>query len=309
MLNLDLLKVFISVAENSGFTRAAGELHRTQSAISMQIKRLEEILGVPVFQRNAKSIVLSPEGKIFIEYARRILRLVDEAMSAVNSRARTRTLRVGCIEDYAARILPGILAEFWTDNPEVHIELSTGETDQILARLGIDFDLAIAMHPADSGEGRVVYRDAMVWATSPTLSPHEHVPLPVALRPEGCLERQWATVALDSANRPWRCAYVSAGIGTLQTAVGAGLAIGMFKASTVPSNLRLLSKDQGFPELPQVDIALHIAPSAKLDGPLEKLVDKISNYLAKRATMPTATGAATAKPTVKKRSNRTRASL
>lgn len=279
MLNLDLLKVFISVAENSGFTRAANELHRTQSAISMQIKRLEEILGVPVFQRDAKSVVLSAEGKIFIEYARRILRLVDEAVSAVNAKSRTSIVRIGCIEDYAARILPGILADFWTDNPQVHIEVSTGETEQLLTRLGTDFDLVVAMHPVGSGEGRFVFRDSLVWATSAAQSPHQHVPLPVALRPDGCLERQWATIALDTAGRPWRCAYVSAGIGTLQTAVDAGLAIGVFKASTVPASMRRLVADDGFPELPLVDITLHIASDAESQTAVTALADKITERL------------------------------
>lgn len=258
MLNLDLLRVFIAVAECGGFTRAASILHRSQSAVSMQIKRLEEILGVPVFERQATAIKLNKEGEIFIGYARRILRLVDESISKVNAQKQVRSVRLGCIEDYAARIMPRVLANFWSKHPEIHIEVSTGESSQLLARLGSDYDVVLAMHPASSDEGRFVCTDQLVWAASATHSPQEVDPLPVALRPEGWPEREWAMLALDSAGRAWRCAYVSGGIGTLQTAVEEGLAVGVFKEATIDGNLRRLGAAEGFPQLPQVEIALHI---------------------------------------------------
>jgi DNA-binding transcriptional LysR family regulator len=281
MLNLDLLRVFIAVAESGGFTRAASVLHRSQSAVSMQIKRLEEILSVPVFARNATSIQLTAEGEIFIAYARRILRLVDESISKVNTKKLVTSIRLGCIEDYAARCLPRILAEFWSEHPEIHIEVSTGETPQLLARLGSDHDVVLAMHPAGSGEGRFVCLDALSWVVSPTQSPHETEPIPVALRPEGCLEREWAILALDSAGRPWRCAYVSAGIGTLQTAVEQGLAVGVFKESTIARDLHRLGTAEGFPLLPDVEIALHIASDSISVLAVNLLVEKLARGLRK----------------------------
>ena len=283
MLNLDLLRVFISVAENSSFTRAASELNRSQSAISMQIKRLEEILGVPVFQRTGKNIVLSDEGTALMSYARRILRLVDEAFATVSKKGSVRSLRLGCIEDYAARILPKVLVDFWTEHPDVHIEVDTGESTQLLKRLGDDFEMVVAMHPLDSGEGRLLRTDPLIWATSAVQSPHELVPLPVALRPEGWLERDWATAALDGAGRPWRCAYVSAATGSLQRAVEEGLAIGVFKESTITGRLRPLTPAEGFPELPSVDITLHVA-SDSVERPAVKLLsDALSSSLKPRS--------------------------
>lgn len=275
MLNLDLLRVFIAVAESGGFTRAASVLHRSQSAVSMQIKRLEEILGVPVFERQSTSIKLNAEGEIFIGYARRILRLVDESISAVNAKQQVSTVRLGCIEDYAARVLPGVLAEFWAEHPEVHIEVSTGEAGQLLARLGSEYDVVLAMHPAGSNEGRFVRRDALVWVGSGTHRPYETEPLPVALRPEGWMEREWAAMALDNAGLAWRCAYVSAGIGTLQTAVEQGLAVGVFKQPTVSGGLRVLGTAEGLPPLPDVEIALHIAGDGIASQVVALLVDKI----------------------------------
>jgi DNA-binding transcriptional LysR family regulator len=276
MLNLDLLRVFIAVAESGGVTRSAGILHRSQSAVSMQIKRLEEILGVSVFDRTGTSVRLNEEGRIFIGYARRILRLVDEGMSKIKSKEHVTTIRLGCIEDYAVRILPRILAGFWQQHPNVHIEVSAGETPELLARLGSEYDLVLAMHLAGNTEGRVIHRESLVWGTSHTRSPHELTPMPVALRPDGCAEREWAVVTLEASGRPWRCSYVSSAIGTLQTAVEQGLAVGVFKESTIADEFRRLGPDDGFPELPEVEIRLHVAAESDSLSAVSLLVDSLA---------------------------------
>jgi DNA-binding transcriptional LysR family regulator len=296
MLNLDLLRVFISVAENSSFTRAASELNRSQSAISMQIKRLEEIVGAPVLQRSGKAVILSREGTVLLDYAHRILRLVDEALSTLSKKGSVQTVRVGCIEDYAARILPSVLFGFWSRHPQVHIEVDTGESAQLLKRLGEDYALVIAMHPAGSGEGELLRTEPLIWATSATQSPHELNPLPVALRPDGAPEREWGTAALDAAGRPWRCAYVSGAIGSLQCAVEEGLAVGMFKESTLTGRMRRLTAADGFPELPRVDIALHVAASHPQRHEVKLLLDELFNSLRPpdRATDDTARSVHTA---------------
>lgn len=277
--NLELLRVFISVAENAGFTRAAGELHRSQSAISMQIKRLEESVGAAVFDRNSKTITLSREGKILLDYAHRILRLVDEAVGAVGKETSIRTVRLGCIEDYAAKLLPKILAGFWAEHPQVQIEVDTGESSDLLKRVGEKYDLVVAMTPAGSGENNVIRSEPLIWATSILQSPHEHVPLPVAMRPAGSLEHQWAAAALDGAGRPWRCAYVSAAVGTLQRAVEEGLAVGVFKASTMTRRLRRLTPEEGFPELPSIDISLHLSDEASAQPMAKLLADCLAKNL------------------------------
>lgn len=279
MLNLDLLQVFIAVAENSSFTRAASELNRSQSAISMQIKRLEDELGVAVFERAGKNIVLSPEGTVLLGYARRMLKLVDEALEKVTKKRSARNVRLGCIEDYAARILPKVLFDFWKHYPEVHIEVDTGESCDLLRKLGDEYDMVLAMHPALSNEGRLLRTDPLVWATSALHSAHEISPLPVALRPDGCRESEWATAALDGARRPWRCAYVSAGIGTLQRAVEEGLAVGVFKESTLTGQLRKLTVTEGFPELPELDICLHVAASSESKREVSLLSDALYRSL------------------------------
>jgi DNA-binding transcriptional LysR family regulator len=283
MLNLDLLVVFIAVAENSSFTRAGNELNRSQSAISMQIMRLEESLGVSVFERSGKTLELTPQGIVLLGYARRILALVNEATTSVTRKSHGQTVRLGCIEDYAARILPRVLVDFWATNPDVHIEVETGETAELLRKLGEEYDLVLGMHRDASGEGIFLRSESLVWATSAVHSPHDIEPLPVALRPSGCLEHEWATAALDAARRPWRCAYTSAAVGTLQRAVEEGLAIGMFKESMLTGRLRRLTSADGFPELPRIDIALHVASGVESKPAVTLLLEELSRSLAPRA--------------------------
>ncbi|ABE36836.1 bacterial regulatory helix-turn-helix, lysR family protein [Paraburkholderia xenovorans LB400] len=279
MLHLNLLQVFISVAENSSFTLAGSEMHRTQSAISMKIKRLEEILGVPVFERSGKSIELTKEGAIFLTHSRRILQLVDEAMSAVGAVRKSNVVRLGCVEDYAVRTIPKILVDFWVEHPDVHIEMGTGDSASLLDRLGDDFDVVLAEHPLNSGEGEVVCTDSLVWGASANHSPHLQEPIPVAFRSQGALERQWACSALNAAGRPWRLACLSAGIGTLQTAVDAGLAVGVFKASTLAGALNRLTPADNFPQLPDVEMALHVMNDGFSQPSIMQLVKKLRESL------------------------------
>jgi DNA-binding transcriptional LysR family regulator len=281
MLSIGLLRIFVSVAENSSFTRAAGEMYRSQSAISMQIKRLEDIVGAQVFARSGKSVELTPEGQIFLDYARRIIRLTDEALSAVHMKGHGKLVRLGCIEDYAGRVIPPIMARFWKEQPDVQIEVRTGETAQLLDRLDVDYDLVIAAHPAGSNEGRTICSDRLVWAIAPDHAPHKQVPIPVAVRSEAELDRQWSAAVLDAAGLSWRHTYLPSGIGTLQAAVEDGLAVGVFKLATVPDNLRILREEDGFPELPHIDIALHLAPGAAARSEVQQLGDAISRSLAR----------------------------
>lgn len=286
MWNLSLLQIFISVAENASFTRAASEVYRSQSAVSMQIKKLEEIVGAPLFTRNSKEIELSAEGRVFLEYAHRILKLVDEGLSAVRVRGRGEAVRIGCIEDYAARLLPAILASFWKDHPDVQIEVRAGETGDLMQGLGTAFDLVIASYPEGRNDADVIGTDKLVWATSVLASPHDDNRIPVAFRVEALLDREWASSALDSVDRPWRCTYLASGIGTLETAVRAGLAVGVFKISTVPDGVRILTAEDGFPDLPSVDIALHKSIQSTSRSVIVELASTLSTEIGKAITQP-----------------------
>lgn len=274
MLDPVLLQAFVAVADCGGFTRAAMVLNRTQSAVSMQIKRLEELVGFAVFVRQGKQIHLSGEGEALIGYARRLLSLNDEAMQAVSPKRHEGPVRFGCIDAYAARVLPHILATFARLNPNVQILVKTGSSSYLLEHLRTDYDLVLAMQPAGTCRGEVLRREPAVWVHSRRDAATKMTPIPLALRPEGCLLRRMATMALDQAGRAWRCAYLSPNVAAVEAAVEEGLAVSVFNLGSLSPRLQPLSKELGFPPLGEIEIALHLAP-----GGLPKSAPELAEHI------------------------------
>lgn len=268
VLEPDLLKAFVAVADYRSFTRAAAVLNRTQSAVSMQIRRLEDRLEVELFYRTRVNVDLSPAGESLLSYARRILTLGDEAVGRLRDHKVEGIVRLGVMDDYGTFVLPPLLASFVAGYPLIHIEMETGLTAFMPDRLGEAFDLAIVMHPEGRGDGHFLRREQAVWASSPHQAVEDFNPLPVALYPQGCLFRKWALAALDSAKRPWRLAFVSQSQTAVESIVAQGLAVTVVKAGTFPKRLRPLSQKDGMPPLPAADIHLHramnLSPAAAL---------------------------------------------
>jgi DNA-binding transcriptional LysR family regulator len=264
VLDPDLLRAFVAVADQRSFTRAAAMLNRTQSAVSMQIRRLEERLQVALFHRTKAHVEVSAAGEGLLGYARRILALNDEAVGRLVERKVAGVVRLGVMDDYGQSLLPPILAGFAADYPAIDIEMETGLTATMPARLGDTFDLVIAMHPAGLGGGEFLRREQAVWATCAHRAIEQLDPLPVALAPPDCLFRKWAMAALDAANRPWRLSFVSHSSAVVEAIVSQGLAVTVVKAGTFPATLRPLSARDGMPPLPAADIRLHqvMSPSA-----------------------------------------------
>lgn len=258
-LDPELLKAFVAVADHRSFTRAATALNRTQSAVSMQIKRLEERLGTELFHRTKVNVELSLAGEGLLGYARRILLLNDEAVGHLQQHKVEGRVRLGVMDDYGSFVVPPVLASFVAAYPRIHIEMETGLTARMPERLGEDFDLVIAMHPEGQGGGELLRREQAVWATAVSHSVESQDPLPVALYPQGCLFRQWATEALDASGRPWRLAFVSHSLAAVESIAAQGLAVTVVKSGTFPPRLRALSERDGMPRLPGADIRLHRA--------------------------------------------------
>lgn len=278
-IDTELLRAFLGVAEHGGFTRAAAALNRTQSAVSVQVQKLETRLGRMLFARTARNVRLTPDGEIFCGYARRMLALADEAASAFARTPLGGTVRLGVMDDYATRILPPLLWRFQRLAEGVRLEVVTGLTGTMLPRLGRDLDLVLAMHPAGSASGRVLRPEAATWIGPADRRPETAAVLPVALYPVGCLFRAWAVAALDGAGRPWRLVYESASLGAVEAAVAAGLAIGVGKAGTAAPELRRLGSEQGLPDLPVAEIALHRA-RGRLGPPALRLAEFLEEALA-----------------------------
>ncbi|MBV8652237.1 MAG: LysR family transcriptional regulator [Alphaproteobacteria bacterium] len=263
-LDAELLRAFVAVVDHRGFTSAARSLNRTQSAVSMQIKRLEAATAAPLFERAGRAVRLTRSGEALLGYARRILDLNDEALRRIDGARLAGTVRLGVIDDYACFVLPAVLARFAEQHPDVYVEVHTGLTDHLLAQLGDRLDLVLGMQPAGLGRGEVLRRDPPVWAGPKGQATHRRDPLPLALYPQGCLFRDWALRALDAAGRRWRLAYMSPSRAAVEAAAAAGLAVTVVKASLLPAGLRRLGAADGFPPLPEAEITLHRAPGHPL---------------------------------------------
>jgi DNA-binding transcriptional LysR family regulator len=257
ILDLALLQAFVAVAEQRSFTRAAAGLHRTQSAISMQVQRLEARVGTQLLRRTKAKVELTPAGERLLDDAAHMLALHDAALRRVRSDRLEGRVRIGVMQDYGSHVLPALLAGFMASHPSIEVEMETGLTARMSARLDHDLDLAIVMHLQGEGDGELLWRERAVWAAPSKAKVERADHLPVALYPEGCLFRQWAIDALDAARRPWRLAFVSESHSAVEAIVAQGLAITVVKHRTFPRHLRRLSEEEGLPALPRADIRLH----------------------------------------------------
>lgn len=277
-LDPELLQAFLAVADHRSFTRAAISLNRTQSAVSMQVKRLEGQLHAELFHRTKATVGISVAGERLLGYARRILSLNEEAVGRVREHRVEGRVRLGVMDDYGTLLLPPLLASFIAIYPLIDVEMETGLTSAMTNRLGKTYDIVIAMHPEGHSEGELLRREQAVWATSAEHRVEVSNPLPVALYPQGCLFRSWATQALDKANRTWRLAFVSHSLSAVEAIAAQGLAVTVVKSGTFPSKLRRLSERDGLPPLPRAEIRLHRAPKLSLAAKL--LADDLAVSLA-----------------------------
>jgi DNA-binding transcriptional LysR family regulator len=254
-LDVDLLKTFLAIADTGNFTRAAEQVHKTQSAVSMQMKRLEELLGRPLFARDGRASRFTVDGERLVEYARRIVAINDEAVSAFTKPELTGRVRFGTPDDYADRFLPEILARFSRTHPQVTVDVECLNSSVLLERVKRgEIDLALATCGCDVTSSEIVRSEPLVWVTSTKHSVHLLELLPIAM-PE-CEWRRMAVESLETANRKYRIAYSSSNSNALNAAVMAGLAVGAVPELCLRPGMRLLTERDGFPKIGAFDIGL-----------------------------------------------------
>lgn len=259
----ELLRTFVAAADSGSFTGAARLVHRTQSAVSMQVKRLEEDLGRELFARGARGVALTPDGETLYRFARRILRLYDEAAASLAAPELTGVVRFGAPEDYAASHLPGILARFASVYPLVRVDVFCDATEHLLARLADGtLDLCLATSADGLDGGRPVLDMPLRWLGPEHGMPGEGGPLPVAVFHEGCVYRHSALEALERRGIAYRVAYVSPGVGGVLAAVRAGLAVAPMAEGVEAAGCRVIGAAQGLPALPSVRVTLHLRAGA-----------------------------------------------
>ncbi|MBA2778472.1 LysR substrate-binding domain-containing protein [Billgrantia kenyensis] len=273
----ELLRTFVAIVDHGGFTRAAQAVNRTQSAVSMQIKRLEEdVIQRPLFERQGRQMHLTSEGTTLLGYARRILALQGEALNMLREPDMVGRVRIGVPDDFVMRFLPGILKSFSQSWPLVDVEVQCAPSSELLGRQQGSLDLSIVTREVGQEIGTILRREETVWVVAESHPVHRQSPLPLALFEEPCFCRRHACNALTRAGRQYRIAYSSPSLATLQAVVGAGLAVSALMKSLVTPGMRVLDEADGLPPLPDGSIVLLRSPEATspaVDGLAQHIVE------------------------------------
>ena len=247
-LESDLLRIFVAVAQTGNVTHAGERLGRTQSAVSMQVRKLEDSVGVTLFERGPRGVSLTVEGKRLLPYAKRIVGLVDETTAAMRTLPLDGPVRVGIPEEYNQTVLPNALAAFAETHPGAEVTVFCGYTAQQMEALETDeLDLAVIFEWDGGISGELLAIDPTVWVASITHNLHLERPVPVAFYRRSVWCREFAQRSLERHAIPYRVAYTSDTSGGLRSAVASGLAIAPLARSNIPPGARELTLAEGFP--------------------------------------------------------------
>lgn len=250
------LKSFVAIAETGSFGQAAATVNRTQSALSLQIKKLEKQLGCTLFDRSGRKVVPTPQGEIFLGYARRIIQLQWEAYSRLREPAMEGEIRFGTPEDFATHYLPEVLASFRQHHPHVQLKVVCDMTLNLMDGFHRgDYDLVLAKRDPQRVEGGTkVWREPLVWAAAADYRPEESLSL--VLSPQPCIYRARAVVALNRAKRTWHISYTSPSLAGTLAAVKAGLGVTVLPANMLPEGVPAVRAEFRLPKLADAEIVL-----------------------------------------------------
>ncbi|MGC3964190.1 MAG: LysR substrate-binding domain-containing protein [Rhodocyclaceae bacterium] len=253
--DLDVLRGFVAGVEMGSFAQAADRLGRSTSALSAQLKKLEEQAGTPIVRKAGRGLALTPTGEILLSYARRLLALNDEAASAVRGAGLDGVVRLGMQEDFGEGLLTDVLGSFARAHPHVRIEARVARSVDLIAQVQRnELDLTLAW---DTGQvpayAEPVARLPMRWiGPAQGAVTDDDTPLPLVAFDAPCVMRTAAIAALDEAGRRWRAAFTSPSLAGVWAAVGAGLGLTVRTPVGLPAQLRVI--DSGLPPLPEIDV-------------------------------------------------------
>lgn len=281
-LDSDLLRTFLAVAESGNFTRAAEGVGRTQSAISMQIKRLEEIVGDVLFERGARGVTLTELGTELVGNARRIVALLDETASSMRAAPLGGPVRIGIPEEYGQPVLSRALGAFAKRHSQVEVTVRFGYSVTQLAALAAgELDLAVVFEWQLPSGAEVLMNDPTVWVTSVHHQLHLDRPLPIAMYTRHGWSREYALRSLEQRGIDYRFAYTSDTTNGLTLAVTAGLAVAPMARSNIPVDCRELTDAEGFGQIDTTRVVMHRNPRANSEA-VDAMADAIRDAFHQR---------------------------
>lgn len=276
-----LLRTFQVVAQEASFTRAAGRLNLTQSAVSAHIRRLEEQAGKTLFLRNTRSVALTRDGEVLLGYALAILRLNESAQLKLSGAPNGVHVRIGASDDFMSAWLPDVLRRFEQERPGLTVEVRVANTGLLLAGMEAgELDVIVGSRCHGDQTGQLLWREPLVWAYAKGTAPDNLAPLPLALFPEPCPYREAALAALAAAGRESRIAVVSPSVAGLRAAAAAALAVTPLNRSLLIPQLSALTGESNMPELPEVEFMVFSRPHG---GPSE--ISDLANEIVEAARL------------------------
>ncbi len=282
--NLDLtaLHSFVTVAETGGVTKAAHQLHLTQSAVSMQLKRLEESLDQPLLDRSGRGVALTNQGEQLLSYGRRMLALNDEVMARMTDDVYEGEIRFGVPADIVYPNIPQILQRFDRAYPRVRVNLYSSYTRKLKAMIDSgDLDLILTTEDECDPGGETVSTQRLIWVGAPGGTVFRDRPLRLAFE-RACLFRPWVQRALDEAGIAWEMAVDTAATRTVEASVSADLAVHAMLECAVSPHLKPINHGDSLPDLPSTKINMYRRSAAT--GPLiDALEEMVRNAFGRIA--------------------------
>lgn len=283
-LDLETLRTLVVAHDCGGFGEAASRLNRTPSAVSLQMKRLQESIGVSLFRKDGRGVALTDAGDITLRYARRMLALNDELLHTIQGASLTGSVRLGCSQDFAEGVLPIVLAKFAQLYPLVMIEVRIdGNAALVDAVEKEQLDIALTLGQAERPGAQVLNQVELVWIASKSFQPRSDQPLPMVLFGPQCAFRQEAIDRLEAAGRRWRIAAVSPSLAGLWASALGGLGITVRSSLSVPKELAFDAQLFGLPALKPFPVTLHVC-SDRLTESVDRLRVIVTDAVAATLT-------------------------
>ncbi|MGB5215654.1 MAG: LysR substrate-binding domain-containing protein [Anderseniella sp.] len=279
-LNSDLLRTFLAVAETGSMTDGAARIFRSQSAASLQIRKLEELLGQPVFDRHGRGVALTATGERLLPIAHDVTRTLSSAMRELTSDGLHGKLRLGIPDDQNQQMLARIIGEFAQSHPMVELEVSCALSAGFPAALASGgMDIAVYEVEEPDSQHEILREEPTFWMMSRHHDLLQRDPLPVALFDRECWWRNAALAALQASGRPFQIVYSSQSVTGVAAAIEAGVAIGLLGQSSLNGNLTCLGAEHGFNDMPTSKLILGTCNNSD-DAPVQAMKSAIRQAFA-----------------------------
>lgn len=282
MLDLDVLRTLVAIADTGSFSAAADRVLRTPSAVSMQVKKVEDVLGRSVFDRDSRNVTLTRDGAFLVEHARRMLALNREALARFVTPDVAGEVRIGAHDDVAERFLPDMLCRFRETHPAVRVLVAVEGTRRLMEMRhagGLDLAIITCQGVQETEKAEVLYREQLVWAMRKGGVAPEQDPLPLSVWEDGCAWRNAGIEGLKRQGRDWLITFESAHISGQKAAILADLAIAPIPVSSLGGEIVEAASEHGLPRLPEYSIGLVKDDTAS--APVEAAADHLRAAFAR----------------------------